>query len=57
VGDGTIDTSSFDVVNGSFNFLVNYSAPATAGGDSMNVTVTSPESSTQTVISLPITIM
>lgn len=56
VGDGSIDTSSFEVVNGSFNFLVNYTAPSTSGSDSLKITVTSPESNSQTVISLPITI-
>jgi hypothetical protein len=54
VSDGTVDSSSFEVVNGSFSFVVNYTAPATAGSDSLKVTVTSPESSSQTVFSLPI---
>ena len=56
VSNGTIDNTSFTVGNGAALINVNYTAPDAAGSDIMKVTVTSPESSSETVDNLPITI-
>jgi hypothetical protein len=54
--DGNIDPAAFTVGNGTLVFSTNYTAPAEAGTDFLKVTVISPETSTETVVSLPITI-
>jgi len=54
--EGTIDTAAFTVSDGTAFFSVNYTAPADAGTYSLKVTVISPESSTETVVSLPIVV-
>ena len=54
--NGTIDTSSFTVGSGSVFFTVNYTAPTTSGTDNLKVTVTSPETSSETVFNFPITV-
>ena len=54
--NGTVDTASFDVGNGTVLFNINYTAPDAAGTDSLKVTTTSPESSTETVTSLTINV-
>ena len=56
VAIGTVDTSSFTIGNGSAVFNVNYTAPSAAGADNLKVTVTSPESSTETIYNFPITV-
>ncbi len=56
VANGTVDTSSFTIGNGSAVFNVNYTAPSAAGADNLKVTVTSPESSTETIYNFPITV-
>ena len=56
ISNGTVDESSFEVINKSTNFNVNYTAPAAAGPDNLKVTVTSPETSRETVVNLPITV-
>lgn len=53
---GSVDESTFTVGPGATVASVNYTAPAASGSDSLKVTVTSPESESETWTNLAITI-
>ena len=55
--EGSTDKSTFTVGNGTVIFNILYTAPDTAVADLLSVTVTSPESHTETVAVLPISVL
>ena len=54
--NGEVDGADFTVGNGNVFFVVTYTAPTDPGADILKVTVTSPESKTETLAFLPITV-